>query len=64
MEEYWWCDLDLMIINEFFVEIDEKICILIFIVEYLEDDLKFVKFWLIKEWKEYCLCYKNVFYFN
>lgn len=52
-----------MKVVDLFVEINEKSWILIFIVEYLEDDLKYVKLRLIDEFKEYDLWFKNVFYF-
>lgn len=52
-----------MKVVDLFVEINEKSWILIFIVEYLEDDLKYVKLRLFDEFKEYDLWFKNVFYF-
>lgn len=44
-----------MKVVDLFVEINEKSWILIFIVEYLEDDLKYVKLRLFDEFKEYDL---------
>lgn len=64
VEEHWRCDLDLMTTNESFVEIDEKTRIPIFTVEHLEDDPKFVKLRLTKEWKEHRPRYKNVSYLH
>lgn len=64
VEEHWRCDLDLMTTNESFVEIDEKTRMPIFTVEHLEDDPKFVKLRLTKEWKEHRPRYKNVSYLH
>lgn len=63
MQENWNFDCDMMIVNDVFVGNDEKIVILIFIVEYVVDDLRYVKLRVIREWKDYCFCYENVFYF-
>lgn len=32
-------------------------------MEYVENDLRYVKLRLISEWKEYCFWYSNVFFF-
>ena len=64
IKEHWQSDRDLMTANDPFVESDEKTRIPIFIVEHLDDDPKFAKLRLTKEWKEHRPRYWNVSYLH
>ncbi|KAL9974896.1 hypothetical protein ACROYT_G011996 [Oculina patagonica] len=62
--EHWQPDLDRMEANDSFVENSEKKLIPIFTVEHIEDDPKYAKLRLTKEWKDHRPRYKNVSYLH
>lgn len=64
IKEQWQPDLDLMKVDDFFVETNEKSKIPIFIVEHLEDDPKYAKLRLTDGFKEHDSRFKNVSYLN
>ena len=64
IKEHWQSDRDFMKASDPFVESDEKTLIPIFTVEHLEDDPKFTKLRLTKEWKEHRPRYRNVSYLH
>lgn len=60
IQEHWQPDRDTMTANDPFVENDEKKLIPIFIAEHAEDDPRYAKLKLTKEWKEHRPRYNNV----
>ncbi|XP_078365083.1 uncharacterized protein LOC144649472 [Oculina patagonica] len=64
IQEHWQPDRDTMTANDPFVEDDEKKLIPIFTAEHAEDDPRYAKLRLTKEWKDHRPRYKNVSYLH
>ncbi|XP_078365088.1 cyclic GMP-AMP synthase-like receptor 2 [Oculina patagonica] len=60
LQEHWQPDRDTMTANDPFVENNEKKLIPIFTAEHAEDDPRYAKLRLTKEWKDHRPRYKNV----
>ena len=64
IQEQWQPDRDTMTANDPFVEDDEKKVIPMFDAEHSEDDPRYAKLRLTKEWKDHRPRYKNVSYLH
>ena len=64
IQEHWQPDRDTMTANDPFTEDDEKNPIPIFVAEHSEDDPRYAKLRLTKEWKDHRPRYKNVSYLH
>ena len=64
IKEHWQPDRDVMTVSDPFHIKDEKTLIPIFAVEHVEDDPKYAKLRLTKEWKDHRPRYKNVHYLH
>ena len=64
IKEHWQPDRDVMTASDPFDINDEKKLIPIFAVEHVEDDPKYAKLRLTKEWKDHRPLYKNVSYLH
>ena len=64
IQEHWQPDRDTMTVNDSIIENDEKVPIPIFTPEHAEDDLRYAKLRLSKEWKDHRPRYNDFSYLH